>query len=500
MRNIFISCVICFSSCFYSVSTAEVSVSENKETKNFQENKEVNQEELFNMIKKGVVAIKVRGHVIMERAYNDKEWSGTGFIVDKEKGLIVTNSHVAGEMAVCSYEIKFGNGTKTQAQLKYIDPCYDIAVLSVDPNNIPSQCIALEMSEDPVTVNTAVYAMGNSFGNEFSTYPGTIFDIYSILWLKAFPEQSLQFSGLTVPGASGSPVFRSDGKIIGLLYGGKFVSGAALPISYVKPVIEAIKDDKIFHRYFYGFIVDYMTLQDAIEVGIVDKDLENEYEKQFPDSNNKIIYVTKKLRAFDGSKAIEPGDVIVAIDGTPIGCHLQKLDQIVQSKKGKDISITVYRDGSKKDISVSTHMMESSDDRRLLSFAGATFFETNDDVKVANGTSKKAVFITNSEPGSPFTEVTSSPNDPFEKNLFQITMIDGERITDIDDMIKILPNLMKKKTFSLRYIKVGGDGEEISVTAKYSPEFVESTLYTFDKETLSWIVKSIENPSQIHNN
>jgi V8-like Glu-specific endopeptidase len=47
----------------------------------------------------------------------------------------------------------------------------------------------------------------------------------------------MQFSGLTVPGASGSPLFDSVGKVIGILYGGKFVSGAALSIKYVLPII-----------------------------------------------------------------------------------------------------------------------------------------------------------------------------------------------------------------------------------------------------------------------
>jgi S1-C subfamily serine protease len=121
------------------------------------------------MIRRGVVAIKVRGHVIMEKTYNDKMWSGTGFIVDLTKGLIITNSHVAGEMAVCTYEIKFGNGTKTEAKLEYIDPCYDIAILSVNPKDLPADSIALETSSEDVCVNTSVYSMGNTCGNEFST-------------------------------------------------------------------------------------------------------------------------------------------------------------------------------------------------------------------------------------------------------------------------------------------------------------------------------------------
>lgn len=460
--------------------------------------KQIDQKDLFNMIRKGVVAIKVRGHIIMERAYNDKMWSGTGFIVDLEKGLIVTNSHVAGEMAVCTYEIKFGNGTKTDAKLEYVDPCYDMAVLSVDPKTIPQGCIALEMSSKDITVNTSVYSMGNSFGNEFSTYPGTIFDTYSILWLKVFPEQSIQFSGLTVPGASGSPVFGTDGKVIGLLYGGKFISGAALPIRYVKPVIEALKQGKKYRRYFYGFMVDYMTLQDAVEVGMVPKTFVNQYERDFPDSNNKILYVTKNLAAYQNGSDIQSGDVLISVNGTKIGCHLQELDDIVQKSAENDLKIDVYRRGKVETVKAKTYLMFSFDKLRLLSFAGATFFETNDEVKVAKGSTKMGVYITNSEPGSPFIEVTSPGGENYGRGLFQITQINGHRVDSLENMVKILPTLMKKNAFVIKYIKSGTDAEEVTVVTKYNPEFVESTLATFNEKTKTWKVSSIENPSQAH--
>ncbi|MDR2075140.1 MAG: S1C family serine protease [Holosporales bacterium] len=477
------------------------------EAKSVQNNKkEIDQKDLFNMIRNGVVAIKVRGHVIMERSFNDKMWTGTGFIVDLEKGLIITNSHVAGEMAVCTYEIKFGNGTKTEAKLEYIDPCYDMAVLSVDPKNIPKGSIALEMSDEDACVNTTVYSMGNSYGNEFSTYQGTIFDIYSILWLRVFPEQSIQFSGLTVPGASGSPVFGCDGKVIGLLYGGKLVSGAALPIKYVKPVIASIKKGEYFTRYFYGFMLDYMTLQDAVETGVVPEEWSLEYEKQFPDSNNKILYVSKKLTAFSKegettfsqSKEVEAGDVIVSVDGVPIGCKLQKFDDIVQAAKGNSLSMKVYRRGKEKTIKIKTYELAGYKNMKLLSFAGCTFFETNDDVKVIKGTTEKAVYITNSEPGSPFMEVTSPNGESIGHGLFRINMIDNQKVSSLKDVVEILPNLMKKNVFTIRYTKTSGDGEETSVTTKYSPEFVEAMFYSFNEQTRTWEVSSIDNPSQIH--
>lgn len=458
--------------------------------------KEIGQKELFDMIRKGVVSIKVMGHLALDRY--DKLWSGTGFIVDLEKGLIVTNAHVAGEMSVCTYEIKFGNGKTTDARLEYIDPCYDIAVLSIiNKDDIPSDCIQLEFSDEDPSLNMAVYSMGSSYGNEFSTYHGTIFDTTSILWLKTFPEQSLQFSGLTVPGASGSPVFGADGKVVGLLYGGDFASGAALPIKYVEPVVNAIKNGKQFQRYFYGFMVDYMSLQDAIDSGIVHKDAQKEYEEKFPNANNKILLVTKKLSAFPETKEIQAGDIIWKIDDELIGPNLRKFDEMIQKAKGSNIEVIVYRDGKQKKIEIPTYKLKSKEDIKLLSFAGAVFFETNVDIAMSRGTNEQAVYIRDAEPGSAFSIITGNQHGYPIADSFQITELDGERIKSIDDVVSKLKDLFKKSVFNIKYIKVGGDGEEISITTKYNKEFIDAVLYSFDSSKKSWEVKNISNPLHV---
>ncbi len=327
--------------------------------------------------------------MILDRYVNEKLWYGTGFIVNTNSGIIVTNAHVAGEMAVCTYEVKFGNGKTVESKLLYIDPLYDFAILSVDPKNIPIYVKSLKISEEQPVINAKIYAMGNSSKNEFSTYQGYIFDTESILWLKPFAEQSFQFSGLTVPGASGSPVFNTKGEVIGLLYGGKLVSGAALPISYVKPVIDKLKNGEIFYRYFYGAILNYIPIQDAIDAEDIPESLLQEYETCFPNSNNKIIYVRKKLTAFNNENSqLNSGDIIWKVEDEIIGPNLKKIDQIVQEKAGKNLNLVVYRKGKKIELEIPTFELNCSAKLKLLSFAGTTFFETTPEIKLI---SEKAI-------------------------------------------------------------------------------------------------------------
>ena len=158
---------------------------------------------ILDVMRKGVVMVKVKKFLSADDP-DKTTWSGTGIIIDKARGLIVTNSHVAGNFSVCSYDLKFSNGSKTKARKRYVDPFIDFAILEVDPKSIPDDCEELVLSDKKLQVNDAVYVMGNAAGDEFTTQEGTIFITFDTL--TSFNDQSFRYSGFTVGGASGSPI------------------------------------------------------------------------------------------------------------------------------------------------------------------------------------------------------------------------------------------------------------------------------------------------------
>ena len=56
---------------------------------------------------------------------------GSGFVVDAEQGIIVTNNHVIADAD--EIEVNFSDGSKLKAELVGKDTKTDIAVLKVDP-------------------------------------------------------------------------------------------------------------------------------------------------------------------------------------------------------------------------------------------------------------------------------------------------------------------------------------------------------------------------------
>lgn len=461
--------------------------------------KEPPRKKLLDQVRNGVVIIKTKSHTSTQNDLSEKAWSGSGFIVNLEKGLIATNHHVVGDMSVCTYEVKFSDGTTTTVKLNFFDPLLDFAFLTIDPKDFPGSSIALELSKTPVKVNDTIYSMGNSAGDEFSAYKGTVFGIYESLGI--FSEQSFRFSGLTVGGASGSPVFNEEGKVVGIIYGGKFVSGAALPINYVARALESLRKGEIPTRQSLGLILRYDDLKDAVNVGMLPNEAKNEYNKIFPTAHNKILVVDTRLVDSPASSKFMAGDVIWKVQGELIGPELAKFDEVIDSKIDKPISIEVYREGKLIALEVKPYRLINDSSEKFIQFSGATWYDYNEKIRLMTGDKGSGVYMSSASVTSPFKGL-------FKENFFgsnrpmKITHINGKPLQSLADLEKLIPELLSKKTFDIRFIDflgqqifgqaVSADRQERFVIVKYDSKFDSPKVFSFNKKTFEWDIKEIK--------
>ena len=70
----------------------------------------------------------------------------TGFVVDKERGYIMTNRHVAGPGPIVAEAI-FANNEEVPLTVAYYDPVHDFAVFQFDPKAIKHmELVQLELA------------------------------------------------------------------------------------------------------------------------------------------------------------------------------------------------------------------------------------------------------------------------------------------------------------------------------------------------------------------
>lgn len=403
---------------------------------------------------KHVVSIRRRGVV---SAYDSAgSSSGTGFILSTKEGYVTTNAHVVGRVDVSTnFEIVFENGTITDAELVYIDPICDFAIVrGKDLGAFPKEDVSF--STKKLDIGQIVYMIGCNEGNDFSHSTGSISNTCEIQSL--LPQQSIRISLNAQPGASGSAVFDEDGKIVALVYGSDRRSCAfAIPISYVLDAFKQITEKKLPKRQSIGIAIKYMPLDQLIKYAKFPKELAQKLRTTYPESFSRVLMVETVIEAFTKKGTIEEGDVILEVNGKSIGPNIYLFEKLI-NEADKEVSLTVVRLGKTLTIKAPVFDLQKLKITKMVSFCGGIFFEPNLEMVYRTGISK-GVFLVNLRAGSGLADrLFFFRSDGNPRASIAIHNIDGTPISCLDDLIKIIPSLYKKEHFFIKYRNFEGRG------------------------------------------
>jgi serine protease Do len=163
-------------------------------------------------------------------------WTGTGFSVSPE-GLLLTNRHVVvndqGERPR-DIAVQFsGSSTVLRAHLEQVSRDADVATVRItDPGTYPVvQSLRSDLAGtdvgDPIALIGYPLGMDTPMGGtadrpvvQATLAPGTIG--------KILPDSLLQLDAYSGTGASGSPIFDRNGRVIGVEFGGLRESGGRI--------------------------------------------------------------------------------------------------------------------------------------------------------------------------------------------------------------------------------------------------------------------------------
>ncbi|MCC3860452.1 Do family serine endopeptidase [Pseudemcibacter aquimaris] len=231
---------------------------------------------------------------------------GSGVIV-REEGVVITNHHVidgADEITVA-----LSDRREFEAEVILMDESTDLAVLRIEPSGEPLTILEFSNSDD-VEVGDLVLAIGNPFGVGQSVTSG----IVSALARTQVGDDAYQFfiqtDAAVNPGNSGGALVGMDGKLVGIntsIYsrsGGSNGIGFAIPVKMVDFVLNAALNDGEIIRPWFGATGQAVSSEIAESLGF-DRPGGVLVDNVYPDSP-----------ADRGG--LEPGDVILSIDGEEI--------------------------------------------------------------------------------------------------------------------------------------------------------------------------------------
>ena len=271
-----------------------------------------------------------------QQVEKEEQATGSGVIVDAQRGYVLTNSHMVEHGG--RIEVTTKDKRRFTARLVGRDPDTDIAILQLEG---ASGLTALPFGDsDRLQVGDFVLAIGNPFGLGQTVTSGIISALgRSGLGIEGY-EDFIQTDASINPGNSGGALVDLHGRLIGintaiLSAGGASAGiGFAIPINMARRAMDQIEKYGEVRRGRLGVSIQDLTpaLAQALHTNL----------------REGVVVAGVDPNSPAARAGLHPKDIIVAADGRPIASAAQLHNLVGFAPINTDVRLTFERAGGRQ--------------------------------------------------------------------------------------------------------------------------------------------------------
>ena len=365
---------------------------------------------------------------------------GSGVIIDKEQGYIITNNHVidgAKEVKVVLYDKR-----EIDAEIIATDPLSDIAVIKINADNLKN---ANPGNSDNLEIAEWVIAIGSPFGLHLNhtVTAGVISakgrsDVVSRLNFENF----IQHDAAINPGNSGGGLFNLDGDLVGIntaiatdgFSRSNAGVGFAVPINQVMRVVDDLISEGRVLRGWLG-----------VKIGTIDEDMKNALNLESKDG----ALVSEVIKDSPADIAgLQAKDIITGMNSVKIVDVNELRNKVSNAKPGEVIVFNVIRDENQLNVVVTLGLRPDQDNvEKLFSQSNQSSYDLLGLIVETNEDNNGVIII----------DIDSKSN-AYSKNLRKgdiITEVGNETINSYNEYISVLQKYNSGDAIMIRVISNG---------------------------------------------
>ncbi len=271
---------------------------------------------------------------------------GSGFVIDRQNGYIVTNEHVIHNSA--QIIVRIGRASPVEGQLVGVDERTDLAVIRIKG---PLGVQATWGDPTKVDVGDWVLAIGSPFALDRTVTAGIISAMgrHSLVQSDTY-EDYIQTDAAINPGNSGGPLINLKGEVIGINTAilnptreGQGI-GMAMSAEVAHKVVEQIIENGKVNRAYVGILGEVLIPALARDSGL-------------PDGTEGVFVGAVWPESPAAKAGLKPGDIIVEIDNKPVSDPKELRTRTFILPVGSQVPIAFYRDKSRQTATVTVDAM-----------------------------------------------------------------------------------------------------------------------------------------------
>ncbi|MDH4073780.1 MAG: trypsin-like peptidase domain-containing protein, partial [Gammaproteobacteria bacterium] len=397
-------------------------------------------------ISTGVVSIRVDS----TRAF-DTEWNAssqaTGFVVDAERGLILTNRHVVTPGPVVAEAI-FLNNEEVRLTPIYRDPVHDFGFFRYEPKDLvyikPAE---LPLRPGAAAIGREIRVVGNDAGEQLSILAGTIARLdrqapeYGRGKYNDFNTFYFQAASGTSGGSSGSPVINIAGEVVALNAGGNnnAASSFFLPLDRVARVLDLLRVGEPVARGTLLTVFESKAYDELRRLGLT-AGTEELARHSYPEQTG-MLTVSQVIPGSAADGKLQPGDILVRVNGELV-MEFVPLAAILDGQVGETVSIELERGGQAVSETIPVDDLHAVSPDEYLEFGDAIVNDLSYQQARHYNREISGIYVAN--PGYIFSRA-AIPRGAV------ITEVAGRPVADIDDLEAELAKLADGDRATFRY-------------------------------------------------
>ena len=435
--------------------------------------------------------------VVMIRSYSPVSFEGkgsgvssaTGFVVDAERGIILTNRHVVRTGPIVADAV-FQNNEEIDLVPLYRDPVHDFGFFQYDPDALEhTKPKTLPLRPDLAAQGAEVRLVGSDAGEKVSILSGTLAWLdrdapnYGVGNYNDFNTFYIQAASGSSGGSSGSPVLDIDGNVVALNAGSKrrAASSFFLPLPRVLRALKLIQSNEEVRRGTLHTTFLHETFDEARRFGLtpeVEADL-----RAGQDSAKGVLVVERILTDGATDGVLEPGDILYKVEGERI-TDFVSLEVQLDASVGQVLSLETIRGGEIMTQEVTVGDLHAVSPSQFVEIGGAIFHDLA--YQTARHTALPVKGIQVAHRGYMLG------NDVPHRSV--VTRLNGQEVADLAAFEAIVSTIADRESFNLEVVTTSEPERPLIYTAEMDRRWFPARHCARVDGQRDWDCRSIRQP------